>query len=238
MASSAKPAEVTGQSIANVRLFECLSLAQRDRVARELKGLRFPAGVQIVSHKDSARDVFALVSGRVRVTFYSLSGREVSFRELDAGDSFGEISAIDGEPRSATVVSLEDAFVVIMAEPVFQKILDEHPCVSRAVMSSLSFLVRRLSERVVEFSTLGVNNRIHAELLRLALAGKVIDNTAEISPVPTQFDIANRISTRREAVTREIANLTRSGLIERTKGTLSVCDLGKLRRMVHDVSGE
>ena len=238
MVSGVRPVEVTGESLGSLQMLSELALAERKKVAKRLTGFRYQEGHQIVSYTDPSRDVFLIVSGKVRVTLYSRAGREVTFRDLGAGDSFGEVSAIDGGTRSATVVSLADTFVARMAAPVFWELLEQYPSVSRQVLEGLAFLVRRLTDRVVEFSTLGVNNRIHAELLRLARANPSEENHAEVSPVPTHMDIANRVSTHREAVTRELARLSRTGMIERRKGTLLVPDVERLERMVQEVTGE
>lgn len=106
------------------------------------------------------------------------------------------------------------------------------------MLKGLAYLVRRLSDRVVEFSTLGVNNRIHAEVLRLAREHMLDDNHAEIRPAPKHLEMANRVSTHREAVTRELNNLAQLGLLERSKGVLQVKDVSQLERMVRDVIGE
>ena len=81
-------------------------------------------------------------------------------------------------------------------------------------MQHLANLVRLLSERVVEFSPLGVNNRIHAELLRLAKKVSITGGSAGIAPVPTHGDIANRVSTHHEAMIRELNELKHKGLID------------------------
>jgi len=102
--------------------------------------------------------------------------------------------------------------------------------------------VRNLSDRVVEFSTLAVNNRIHAELLRLVhtqmttrLEGLAAVTIAEL---PTHQEIANRISTHREAVSRELARLEGQGLIARDGRGLRIRDVARLARMVEEVKGE
>jgi Mn-dependent DtxR family transcriptional regulator len=63
-------------------------------------------------------------------------------------------------------------------------------------------------------------------------------NAARIVPAPTHVEIASRVSTHREAVTRELSRLSRMGLIERRGGTLAVKDLDRLAKMVHEASGE
>jgi CRP-like cAMP-binding protein len=172
------------------------------------------------------------------VTIFSRSGKEVSFRDLGPGQLFGDLSAIDGRPRSASVVTLSEALIVSMPAEAFWEMLRDHPDVSAGMLKELAGLVRRLSDRVVEFSTLGVKNRIHAELLRLAREHMRDENSAAINPAPTHGEIASRVSTHREAVTRELNHLTQIGLIERRRGSLTVLDVGRLARLVEDVHGE
>ena len=81
-------------------------------------------------------------------------------------------------------------------------------------------------------------NRIHAELLRITKNNSIKDGSATITPVPTHADIANRVSTHREAVTRELNELEHKGLIERQTDIWIINDVERLHRMVHDVLGE
>jgi CRP/FNR family transcriptional regulator, cyclic AMP receptor protein len=110
--------------------------------------------------------------------------------------------------------------------------------VAQAVMKGLVRNVRSLTKRVYEFSTLAVNNRIQAELLRLANLAPREGKGARLKPAPTHAEIASRVSTHREAVTRELNRLSRIGIIERQNGTLIVWDLVRLAAMLHEVTGE
>jgi CRP-like cAMP-binding protein len=110
--------------------------------------------------------------------------------------------------------------------------------VAEAVLKGLVRNVRALTKRVYEFSTLAVNNRIHAELLRLASLAPREGKGARLNPAPTHAEIASRISTHREAVTRELNRLARIGIIERKSGTLLVRDLDRLAAMLHEMTGE
>ena len=150
---------------------------------------------------------------------------------------FGDLSAIDGKPRSATVVALTDSLIVSMSADTYWDALKRYPEVCAESLKELTSLIRLLCERVVEFSTLGVKSRIYAELLRLANKHPQEDNSAEISPAPTHADIASRVSTHREAVTREMSHLTQIGVIERSSGTLMICDVAELDRMAQGLPG-
>ncbi len=231
-------AELTAETLAGIKLFRKLPADDRKALASRCRARRYAAKAQIVSHAEHSTDVYFIVSGEVRATIYSAGKREVAFRELEAGDMFGDLSAIDGKPRSATVVALIDSFVVSMAGNVFREVLQTYPVVAMGVLEELTDLVRGLCERVIEMSTLGVNNRIHAELLRLAQKHMQGKNSAVISPPPTHADIANHVSTHREAVTRELNHLSQIGLIERRSKELVINDVGKLARMVEEVRSQ
>jgi CRP-like cAMP-binding protein len=229
--------DLTPESLIGIRILVSLSPADRKAVVRQCQGRRYGPGEEIVHDQDRSNDVYLLVSGRVRATIYSVSGKEVAFRDLSAGQTFGDLSAIDGKPRSANVVAIEESMAAVMSASAFLDVLRNYSDVGIAVMRELTGMVRRLSERVVEFSTLGVTNRIHAELLRLAQPSPT-GGGALIERPPTHAEIANRISTHREAVTKELNRLAAAGILEKRRGTLVITDLERLRRMVAEVKGE
>lgn len=231
------PVALTAESLVGVEVFRRLGPAERGKLAALCQGRRYSADQRILSHKDEDRDVYFIISGKVRVTIYSLSGREITFRDQSAGEMFGELGAIDGEPRSAHVMAIEDSLVASMPRETFWEVLHDYPEVAEFTLKRLASLVRLLSERVFEFSTLAVRNRIHAELLRLARENLHDDNTATVVPSPTHADIASRISTHREAVTREYHELTSAGLIEQRRGELVINDVARLESMVREVTG-
>ena len=227
---------VTGASLANIDLFRELTLQDRAEIASHCRARRYQTGDRIVTHDESDSDVYFIISGTVRITFFSVSGKEVNFRDQQAGEMFGELSAIDGGGRSAHAVARNEALLAFMNQAAFTAMLESYPPVAITTLKRLATLVRLLSDRVIEFSTLGVKNRIHAELLRLAHEGTVTNNRAEISPAPNQADIASRVSTHREAVSREFRELADAGLIKRSRNRLVMLDLAALKRLVDEVS--
>ncbi len=209
-----------------------------DQLAGRCRWRRYGPGQQIVGHQDETNDVFFIVEGEVRVTIFSLSGKTVTFRDIGAGNLFGEFAAIDGKPRSADVIALNETLIAAMPAAGFLDLLRNDPDISATIHRQLAGLVRSLTDRVFEFSTLAVKNRVHAELLRLARDHMRDENTAAISPVPTHADFASRVSTHREAVTRELNALERAGLIGRDGVTLIIHDVARLARLVEEVLGE
>lgn len=112
----------------------------------------------------------------------------------------GELTAIDGHPRSATVIARTIVLLASMSALDFQNLVYSNQQVVETILKRLTGQVRRLTERIYDYSTLAVRNRIQVELLRLAKNHMVSPNAAVISPAPTQTEIANLVSTHREAV--------------------------------------
>lgn len=221
-----------------VPLLQTASKETLRRIEREAKQLSFRKGQEIIVRSDDMCDVFVLLSGLARVIVISASGKAVNFRRVDPGDIFGEFSAIDGKRRSASVEAVEPCTALCMPSNFFRELMEGDAAFMNTVLNHLVTLLRDMTSRIVEFSTLAVTNRIHSELLRMARTSVNGSGLYEISPVPTHSEIAGRISTHREAVSREISRLKQLGIIERRGRALIVKDFTRLERMVHDASGE
>ena len=207
-------------------------------LARTCSWHDYEAGEQILSYQDPSTRVFFLAVGKVRVIVYSAEGRAVVFTDLVPGTIFGEIGAIDRAPRSAGVEALEQTSVASLTADQFETVMLRQPTVALATLRHVTAEVRRLSERVVEFSTLMVQNRIHAELLRLAALAGAAEGQVLLSPTPSLSDIADRISTHREAVSRELSRLAAIGLLRREAGDLRITDIARLAALVREAKGE
>ena len=206
-----------------VRLLQDLSQERLESLAGQCHWRRVEPGEVIVARNSPDRDVHFVVSGRVRVTSFSAGGRQVTFRDEEAGEMFGDLAAIDAKPRSADVLALDSVLVASLTPEAFRELIAAEP------------LVR---ERVIELSTLGVQNRIHAELLRLARQTGQEGNRIRIDPAPKHADIASQVSTYREQVTREFSALTKQGLLEKDGTGIVLTDVARLERMVEEVRME
>ena len=226
------------RALSKIEPFTGLDDAALLDVAGACRFQRYEARRQIIAYQDDSAEVFFIVSGTVRVVIHSLTGKEISYRDLEDGEMFGELAAIDGEQRSASVVAVAETLLVAMPEAAFRDAIRNHPSVAEAVLQRLTRLVRLYSQRLYEMRTLDVQSRIRAELVRLAEHSVKEDNTATISPLPTSADIAARVNTRREAVSRELASLTRKGLIKRQQKSLHIRDFAGLNELVESMLGE
>jgi CRP/FNR family cyclic AMP-dependent transcriptional regulator len=231
----AKPNQPSSLGLRVVALLEGLSAERLEAIARECAWRSFEPGQRIISRDAPDRDLYLIVSGRVRVTTYSAAGRQVTFRDFGAGQHLGEVAAIDGMPRSADVVALDSALLASLPAASFRRLLREEPAIAERLLRDFAGLVRRLSERVIDLSTLGVHQRLHAELLRLAREAGVRGNRARIDPAPKHADLASQVSTYREQVTRELSALARAGVLGKDGRALVVLDVARLEKMVEEV---
>lgn len=186
----------------------------------------------VFTRASAGNDVYFLLSGQVRITTYSPQGREVSFRDYAPGEHFGDLSAIDGQHRSADVLALQDSQLISISSGDFLALLEQEPALARRMLQHLTRLVRQLTERVLELSTLGVPTRLHVELLRLAHDVQP-DGSARIDPTPTHAALASKISTNREQVARELSALTQQGLLRKEgRRVLHIASIHDLQALV------
>lgn len=215
-----------------IAIFSELPDEQLEAIAGLTVWTRYPRRRQIVAEGDPTTDVFFVGEGSIEAKSFSLLGKEVTYIDVPVGGVFGEFSAIDGEPRSATIVTNASSLIGRMTAANFRATLLAYPALHMRITELLVMKARSLSRRIFEFSTLAVRFRVQAELLRLA---RIVDdrpNVAVVEPAPTHHEFATRVSTHREAVTRELNYLASIGLLELAKRRIVILDVTRLRHMV------
>jgi CRP/FNR family transcriptional regulator, cyclic AMP receptor protein len=228
------------QAIEKITLFSGLPKAAQDDVARYLVLKDYAAETDILAYQDSSTDVHFLVTGKARVIIHAANGRAVVYADMGTGHVFGELAAIDKQPRSASVMALEPSTVATIPASAFNRLLETQPAIALALVRKLTADLRRMVERVLEFSTLNVPGRIQAELLRQADLAALRSNADNVllSPGPSLADLASRVSTHREAVSRELSHLAGLDLVKREKAGLRVISRERLRELVEDAKLE
>ncbi len=107
----------------------------------------------VVLERDSDEtDVFFIVSGAVEAVSYTADGDKISFARIEAGDFFGELSAIDGETRSASVIAVEDSLVARMSANRFNQLVLVHSELATHLLRRLTRIIRTTNSRIVELS--------------------------------------------------------------------------------------
>ena len=229
--------EGNARSLAHIQLLQDLNATEIERLEQACSWKSYAAHEQIIDRQSDTQDVYFVAGGNARVVIYSLSGREITLDDVEAGGHFGDLSAIDGEPRSASVMALKDTVIASLSHERFHQLLSEHFDVTLRLMRALTRIVRTSTDRIMDLSTLAANNRVQADLLRLARNSMVGENRAELTPIPVHGDIASRVSTTRETVARVLSDLSRQGVVERQKDRLVIDDVDHLEDMVEEVRG-
>lgn len=197
-----------------------------------------PGGL-VLDLDDPSGDVWFVLEGSVRIQVRTPVGREVILSDIGAGGMFGEVAAIDGAPRTAGATALVRSRLCAVPAAAFLDAACSTPAASLALLRTVTAILRRQSKRLVERETLPVRLRIYAELLRLSRPrlGQAAAGTPEervVSPPPRRHILAARIGARREAVSREFADLTRRGLIAKERGAIVLRQPQLLRQAVEE----
>ena len=208
-----------------IGLFEQLSDDALLRVVARSTISNRARNTQILSFRDESNDVFFILEGRLQVKNYSEHGREFIFSEIGAGQIFGEFSAIDGLPRSASVVAMEDSVVARMKAVDFVTLLRSDFDLTVRLLQILTGKARGLSDRIFDLIALNARDRICFELARLATTGVRDGSSVMIRPAPTHYELAARIGSHREAVTRELNHLVTRGYLKLGRRHLVIIDM-------------
>ena len=227
----------TSQSLSGIKLLNSLTENDLKKLEQRCNWQLVSQQEVIVDRQSESSDVYFVVSGKVRVVNFSVSGREITFDEMAAGGYFGQLAALDNQPRSANVVAIEDSVLASLSQQPFKDLLLEYPKIALELLLEMAQIIRTSTDRIMDLSTIGAHNRVHAEILRLAQEEILDDNTAKIEPVPIHGDVASRVSTTRETVARVFSDLTKRKLMERKDNALIITDLEVLHDIVEEFRG-
>lgn len=204
------------------------------RAIAERGGRRvFDAGEVLFLEGDRSEHVYVCLEGAVRIFLSLPSGRELMIGIKGPGQEFGELSAFDGRPRSASAAALEPSVVSVLPGPRFVELLRERPVLSAMMFEHLSVQLRRANARLVAQhadSALVRTGRMLVELSSLMMRHGQPTDSYEV-PI-TQDDLACWIGATRESTARALARFRRAGLVETSRGCITVCDVVGLDRMI------
>ena len=209
----------------------------RDAYLPRARLVKVRRGQIIISEGSETTEVYLIRSGRVQISLFSLHGREVILREMGPNQIFGELAAIDRQPRSANVSAVEDSVLDYMRGDDFVEFLGAVPQAGLWMSRTLVARIRNLTSWAFELATLPVAGRIHCELLRLARETGVDSDQLVIPSMPTHADLAARIATHREAVTRELNTLAGLGILRQSGRKVEIFSVAKLHKLYDRVRG-
>jgi CRP-like cAMP-binding protein len=216
----------TADFLATIPLFSGLDREELARFAELMRERSYPKGSVILFQADPGDSLFVLRGGRVKVVLIGEDGREVILGVLEPGAHFGELALIDDQPRSAHVIAMEDAQLLILRREDFRRRVEANPSVAWGLLVELSRRLRRADEKIGGLVLLDVPGRIARLLLDLAAEA----GSATIGKPLTHQTIAQMIGASRETVSRAMKEFQDSGLIRVERRRIALADQSALER--------
>ncbi len=197
-----------------VTFFEGLNDEVLAQLSSCLKPMEYAKDALVVGQDDPGDSMFIIEKGRVKVVLYGESGREMILSIFRAGDVVGEMSLLDGQPRSANVIALEESRLLSLSRNDFVKLLQTQPAIALNVLQEMSIRLRRADDVIGNLALLDVYGRVARVLVDMAERdGEKTDEGIMIKERPTQQDLASMIGTSRETVSRVLSEFQRRGFL-------------------------
>lgn len=220
------------RTLSSVTLLRGLDDEDRTRLESQCSWRRYRLGERVFDRGSDGRDVYFVIAGVVNIVNFSRSGREIAFAVAKTGDMFGEMAAIDGESRSASVVAIDDSLLAVLPPESFIDLLKRHGEIAFSLLQRLSIKVREVGDRVMELSTMEASTRVYSELLRLAQPDETVQDLWVIKPLPPLRLLAAEASVSRAVVSGALNELYSSGLLRRKGQSLYVMDRKAVEEIV------
>ena len=198
---------------------------------------RFRPRQRLFREGEPGNHVVAILSGRVKVSVLTRSGREILLAVKEPGDLVGELSVIDGRPRSATATALDPVEALVVPAPAFTDFVEGHPRIAVRLLHTLAALVRDADQRSLDRDTGDVTCRVARRLVDLAeRVGEHRGSGIEITLGLSQDDLAAWVGATREATSRALARLRAEGCVTTGRQRIVLTDLAALRERAREPS--
>ncbi len=221
--------QITGL-LGGVPIFAGLNSHDLEVLSQSARRQGFKPDEVICQQGDPGHTLFVIVSGLVRILLPSFEGQEAVLVLLQPGEFFGELSLIDGEPRSASAVSMGATEVIVLYRDDFQSFLLEHPRAAITVMTVLCSRLRHTDDVVADAVFLDTRTRLAKKLLELSETfGEKVDDGVQIALRLRQQDLANMVGANRESVNRYLSAMENQGLIRMERQRITLLKPQELR---------
>jgi CRP-like cAMP-binding protein len=197
-----------------VLLFDCLTDDEIEVLARVAGSQNFSKNALVILAEDEGDAFFLIKKGRMKVSVTGNDGREIILSQLGPGEYFGELSLLDGKPRSADVTTLDPSELLVLRRQDFLTVIQKHSAIPVHLMITLASRLRKSDRQIVGLALLGISERICSVLLSIAEEeGVETDEGIVIKKRPTHQVIAAMSGTARETITRVMRRLSDEGYI-------------------------
>ena len=224
------------KSLGTIELLKGISPDAIRRIEQRCAWKYHSKGAIILNQDDDSHEVLFVRCGRLRVVQFTSTGREIGFAEITPGGHVGEMAAIDGGPRSASVIAVTDTVTASLPGQDFIALLRDTPSLALNLLKAMARAIRGTNVRVHDLRSLTAAGRIVHELLRIAGRGRTSGNIGRIKlqPAPTQSEIAASAGTTRETVARTLGELEKRRLVSRGSRSLELIDIEGLEDFMED----
>ena len=227
--SGEPPSGATADPLGGIAILAEIDADARTALARRCRWRTVPAGTRLISRDETGGEVLFLVAGEARVMDQSVDGREITYARVGAGAVLGELAALDGGPRSASITALTDCRIAALPGDAFRALILRYPAIALGLLEQLARAIRSADLKLMELVTMGAVQRIARHLLRLPADAAADTGGLVIAPLPTQEMIAAATGTTRETVGRVMVQLRHAGVVERRGRRLVVAAPERLR---------
>ncbi|MGW5743936.1 Crp/Fnr family transcriptional regulator [Amycolatopsis sp. NPDC003861] len=210
-------------------------LADADREYLLARGTRrrFRANALVLMEGDPSDHVHVLVSGWVRVSTIVEDGREVLFGLRGPGEVLGDLAAVTGRPRSASVRAIEPCTVFQLTGAEFVDVLQARPAIAIATIKTVAARLRNAESARIDAAAFDVSRRVAVVLVRLAEErGRTVPEGVVVDAL-SQEDIAAQIGAARRTVARALRVLRERGIVETGRRRFLIRELRVLRAFAH-----
>ncbi len=210
-------------------LFHQLPVSDLDRLVMFAR-TKPVAAREVIFHKaDPGRQLAAIITGRVKLSTVSKQGKEMVFGILGPGEFFGEISLLDGEPRTATVTAIEPTELLIIERRDFIAFLERHPSVAIRLLGTLALRLRLTNELFEDTIFRNLPARLAKRLLILSEScGEETSDGTRIRLKLSQQEIGNMIGASRESVNKQMRAWEEEEIVKFEDGYVTVTQVNKL----------
>ncbi len=208
-----------------VPLFASLNDDELDVIVRLSSKVKYPKNKIIFIENEEGSELYIILKGSIKVSKISEGGEEMILAILKEGDFFGDMSLLDGKPRSATVTSNEDSILMLISGKSFEKVIEKHPRIALKLLRELTLRLRKADDLIGNLAFLDVTGRIAGILLQFAEEyGQKTEEGVLIKSRPTHQAIANMIGASRETVTRVLKQLEDKKYISMSGKDITIFD--------------
>ena len=212
-------------------LFQAMRPDEVDAILRMGIERRFKRGQTIFQKDDPGSSMMAVLSGRIRIGAMSMDGKEITLNIIDVGEVNGEIALLDGKPRSADAVAIEDTRVLVIERRDFVPFLEKNQDLTLRLLAVLCEKLRNTSEALGDLVMFDLPARLGRTLIKLAGDyGRTTPNGIRIGMKLSQSDLSRLAASSRESVNKQMRAWEDEGIVDKEGGLLVIRRLGELKR--------